>query len=74
MFKSIGDIFNSTEAIFNDPLYEIHNPVRPCEDPPEIQEYEEFMDNLDISAYPRPIDKYAHNTVNILHGALKSVY
>lgn len=72
MYKSIADIFNSPEAIFNDPLEEIHNPVQPCEEP-EIEEYEEFLNNLGYGIYPKPTIKYIHNIVNPLHGALKPV-
>lgn len=74
MIKSIADIFNNPNAIYNDPLYEIHNPVQPCEAPPELDEYEDFINNLDYKAYPRPVNKIIHNTVNILHGALKPIY
>lgn len=70
MFKSIADVFNSKEARFNDPLYEIHNPVQAC-DKPYIEDYEEFYNTLNPNAYPRPINKIYHNTINPLHGALK---
>lgn len=73
MYNSIADVFNSSEAIVNDPLYEIHNPVQPCNYTPETEEYEEFLNNLDNKAYPKPVDKYIHNTVNPLHGALKPI-
>lgn len=73
MYKSIADIFNNSEAIFNDPLEEIHNPTQSCDSPPEIEEYEEFLNNLDSIAYPKPNNKSVHNTVNPLHGALKPV-
>ena len=71
MFKSIADIFNSPDAIINDPLYEIHNSVESCDYPPETEEYDEFLNNLDAKVYPKPILKSIHNTVNPLHGALK---
>lgn len=70
MFKSIADVFNSPEATFNDPLYEIHNPVQPC-DKPYDEDYDKFFDTLDCKAYPIPKNKIYHNTINPLHGALK---
>lgn len=73
MFKSIADIFNNPKAIYNDPLYEIHNQVQKCESAPEFEEYEEFLDNLDSSAYPKPKIGIIHNTVNPLHNKLKPV-
>jgi len=74
MFKTIADIFNSSEATYNDPLYEIHNTVKSCDYAPEIEEYEEFINNLEPKAYPKPINKLIHNTINPLHGALKAVF
>lgn len=73
MIKSIADVFNNPEAKFNDPLYEIHNPVRKCDYPPEYEEYEEFINNLNIKAYPLPIVKHIHNMIDPLHGALKPI-
>lgn len=73
MYKSIADIFNSPEAIYNDPLYEIHNPVQSCESAPEFEEYEEFINNIEYNAYPRPVNKIIHNIINPLHGALKPI-
>ena len=73
MFSSIADIFNSNEALYNDPLYEIHNPVQSCEYPPETEEYEEFFNEMDPKAYPNPTTKLIHNTINPLHGSLKPV-
>ena len=73
-YKSIADVFKSPDAVYNDPLYEIHNPVQQCESPPEFEEYEDFLNNLDHNAYPHPEVKIIHNTVNPLHGSLKSCY
>lgn len=73
MYNSIADVFNSSEAIINDPFHEIHNPVQPCQYPPEIEEYEEFMNNLNNKAYPKPIDNHIHNIINPLHGAVKPI-
>lgn len=74
MYKTIADVFNSPEAIFNDPLEEIHNPVESCEAPPETEEYEAFLISIGYGTYPKPKDRLFHNTINPLHGALKSVY
>ena len=73
MFNSIADVFNSSKAVFNDPLHEIHNPVQKCDSAPEAGEYEEFLMYIDNKAYPKPVDKRIHRTVNPLHGALKPV-
>lgn len=73
MFKSIADIFNNSKAIFNDPLYEIHNPVQISESAPEYEEYNDFINNLDHNAYPKPKNKSVHNIVDPLHGALKPI-
>ena len=73
MIRTIADVFNSLEATYNDPLYEIHNPVEPCEYEPDIEDYEEFMNNLDNKAYPEPINKFVHNAINPLHGRLKPI-
>jgi hypothetical protein len=73
MYKSIADIFNSPDAIFNDPFEEIHNPVQSCDAPPEIEEYEEFLNTLDYEAYPKPKNKIVHGIINPLHGVLKPV-
>ena len=70
MIKSLADAFNSPDAKFNDPLFEIHNPVQPCEEPTD-SEYQEFYNHLNTNAYPTPVDKIVHNTINPLHGALK---
>lgn len=73
MIKSIADVFNSIEAITNDPLYEIHNPVQKCDTAPDYEEYGDFLNNINPIAYPRPVNKSAHNTVNPLHGVLKPI-
>lgn len=73
MYKSIEDVFNNPNAIFNDPLYEIHNPVQACNFEPDIEDYEDFINNLNSNAYPHPKDMYFHNTVNPLHGVLKPI-
>ena len=73
MYKSIEDIFNSPDAIYNDPLYEIHNPIQKCESAPEVEEYEYFLNSLDSSAYPKPDTGKIHNRINPLHGSLKSI-
>lgn len=72
MFKSIADVFNSPEARFNDPLYEIHNPVQSC-DKPYDEDYKEFYNNLNPAIYPHPVNKMYHNTINPSHGVLKPI-
>lgn len=71
MIRTIADVFNSPDAIFNDPLEEIHTPVQSCEAPPEIEEYEEFLNSLGYGMYPKPKIKSIHNIINPLHGKLK---
>lgn len=71
MYNSIADIFNSSQAVFNDPLYEIHHPVQPCNYPPETEEYEEFMNDLNINVYPIPEVGVVHCRIDPLHGSLK---
>lgn len=71
MFKSIADVFNSPEAIYNDPLYKIHNTVQPCNAPPETEEYIELLDNFDPNVYPTPTNKIVHHRVNPLYGIIK---
>lgn len=72
MIKTIADVFNNPDAIFNDPLEEIHNPVQSCEAPPEYEEYGEFFNNLySYECYPKPVDKIVHHRVNPLHGTIK---
>ena len=73
MYNSIADIFNSTQAIFNDPLHEIHTPVQSCESAPETEEYEEFLNNLDYEVYPEPEVSLVHCRINPLHGSLKPI-
>lgn len=73
MYKSIEDVFNSSEAVINDPLYEIHNPVQSCDYPPEINEYDDLLNNINHTAYPLPVDKHIHNIINPLNGALKPI-
>ena len=70
MIKSLADAFNSPDVVYNDPLFEIHNPVQPCEEPADY-EYDEFYSNLNNSAYPKPVNGICHNSINPLHGALK---
>jgi hypothetical protein len=74
MYNSLADVFNSSEALYNDPLYEIHNPVESCIEAPTMEDYEYFINHLDCRAYPLPIDKAVHNTVNPLHGKLKPIF
>lgn len=73
MIKSIADAFNDPKAVYNDPLYEIHNPVQNCDSAPENEEYDDFLNYLDIKAYPLPENKTTHNIINPLNGALKPI-
>ena len=70
--KTIADIFNNPDAIFNDPYYEIHNTVEPCKYPPEFEEYGEFLDNIDHVAYPHPKNCMVHNSINPSHKRMVS--
>lgn len=74
MIKSLADVFNSKDAIINDPLKEIHTPVRPVSSAPAIEEYEDLLLDLDISVYPTPTKEKYHRIVDPMHGKLKSVY
>lgn len=74
MIKSIADVFNSKDAIINDPLREIHTPVQPVIVEPLEYEYDDFLSDLDYSLYPYPTKEIYHRTVDPMHGRLKSVY
>lgn len=74
MIKSLADVFNSKDAIINDPFKEIHTPVQSVSIAPSIEEYEDLLSDLDMSVYPTPTKERYHRTVDPMHGALKSVY
>ena len=74
MIKSLEDLFNSKEAVFNDPLKEIHTPVQSVRVAPDTDEYEELLSNIDMTAYPTPTKERYHRVVDPMHGRLKSVY
>lgn len=74
MIKSLEDLFKSKEAIFNDPLKEIHTPVQSVNTAPNIDEYEELLSDIDMSVYPTPTKERYHRIVDPMHGKLKSVY
>ena len=71
MYKSIADVFNSPEAIFNDPFGKVYDTVQSCKAPPEYEEYDEFLDNLTHINYPKPVNRLFHNIINPKHGSLK---
>lgn len=73
LYKSIEDIFNSSEAIINDPYYIIHQTIQLCNTPPELEEYVEFLNDLDHSNYPKPKDGIVHHSINPLRRKLKPV-
>lgn len=73
MYKSIADVFNSPEAVFNDPFEDVHNTVEPCEAPPEYEEYIDLLNNLGYNNYPKPINRIVHNIINPTHGPLRPV-
>jgi len=72
--KSLSDLFNSSDAVINDPYVEIHTACQEADIIPSSGDYEDFIEDLDTSFYPKPKDTVTHYTVNPLHGALKSVY
>ena len=58
--NSLASLFNNPNIKYNDPFYEIHNPVQSCKNPPDMYEYEDFLNNIDHNAYPTPKDKIFH--------------
>ena len=73
MYKSLADVFNSPDAVINDPYDEIHNPVKPCRRVPEYLDYLDFIETVHYTAYPKPTEKMFHHIVNPEHGPIKPV-
>ena len=72
--KSIADAFKNPNAVFNDPLYEIHNPiVSKLSTPPVTEEYDHFLTYLTPGVYPKPTNKFIHHAINPSHGTLKPI-
>ena len=74
MIKSLSDVFNHPDAIINDPNEVIHTHCININYQPDLQEYQNMLDNLNTKDYPRQIDSIMNHLVNPLHGKLKSIY
>lgn len=73
IYRSIADVFNSPDAVYNDLLYEVRQTIEACEAAPELEEYGEFLNNLGYNNYPKPKNGIIHNAINPSHGVLKPI-
>ena len=76
MYKSIEDVFNDSNAVYNEPYdSNISNPVIIQENNPSLEEYQLFLDSLSsFNKYPKPKMKSIFHSINPNNGPLESIY